>query len=185
MGQPNRFSDDDRRVAFERHVVPHLGVLLHVARSMTSREHDAEDLVQDTLARAFSGIEGFDGAHPRAWLFTIMRNTQINRVRKRRPELLADPDVSERLADAGSHESPEQAAEAAAFSRVVADAVGQLPERMAMVVELVDMDGLSYADAALALNIPVGTVMSRLHRARRKIRSRLIAEGLGPQGGTR
>jgi RNA polymerase sigma-70 factor (ECF subfamily) len=185
MGQPNRFSDDDRRAAFECHVVPQLGVLLHVARTMTTREHDAEDLVQDTLARAFSGIESFDGAHPRAWLFTIMRNTQINRVRKRRPELLDDPEASERLADTESHESPEQAAEAEAFSRVVTDAVGRLPERMAQVVELVDLDGLSYAEAALALNIPVGTVMSRLHRARRKIRNRLVAEGLGPQGGTR
>lgn len=185
MGQPSRLSDDDRQAAFERHVVPQLGVLLHVARTMTTREHDAEDLVQDTLARAYSGIDGFDGAHPRAWLFTIMRNTQINRVRRRRPELLDDPESSERLADTDSHESPEQAAEAEAFSRVVADAVGKLPERMSQVVDLVDLDGLSYAEAALALGIPVGTVMSRLHRARRKIRSRLIAEGLGPQGGTR
>lgn len=185
MGQPNRLTDDDRQAAFALHVVPQLGVLLHVARTMTTREHDAEDLVQDTLARAFSGIEGFDGAHPRAWLFTIMRNTQINRVRRRRPELLDDPESSERLADTDSLESPEQAAESEAFTRVVAEAIDRLPERMAQVVELVDLDGLSYAEAALALNIPVGTVMSRLHRARRKIRSRLVAEGLGPQGGAR
>jgi len=173
----------DRQKAFERFVVPELGVLLHVARTMTTREHDAEDLVQDTLIRAYQGIERFDGAHPRAWLFTIMRNAQVNRTRRRRPELLDDPESSESLADAETSQSPEQAAEAQAFAEAVAEALARLPERMAQVVELIDIDGLSYAEAASALNVPVGTVMSRLHRARKKIRDRLVAAGLGPQGG--
>jgi RNA polymerase sigma-70 factor (ECF subfamily) len=175
--------DDPRRQAFERFVVPELGVLLHVARTMTPRDADAEDLVQDTLLRAYQGIERFDGAHPRAWLFTIMRNAQMNRVRRRRPELLDDPDQAGAVVQVNDTTSPEDAAMARAFDEAVAEALGHLQPRMAEVVELVDMDGLTCAEAAEALGIPVGTVMSRLHRARRKIRGQLDKAGLAPRGG--
>ena len=174
-----------RQRAFDNFVVPELGVLLHVARTMAANEHDAEDLVQDTLYRAYQGIERFDGAHPRAWLFTIMRNAHVNRHRRQRPELLDDPATAEGVADTTDGRSPEEAAEARAFDDAVAAALSRLPEKLSRVVELVDLDGLSYAETAIALGIPVGTVMSRLHRARKKIRDRLNAAGLGPQGGTR
>ena len=75
-------------------------MLYRVARSITRNPTDAEDLVQDTLLRSYRAIDRFDGRHPRAWLLTIMRNAQINRVRRKRPELLRDPDTTmERLAD--------------------------------------------------------------------------------------
>ncbi|MGH9268240.1 MAG: sigma factor, partial [Acidimicrobiales bacterium] len=83
----------DRRLAFDRHVVPEIEVLLRVARTIVSRPADAEDLVQETLLRAYRGIKSFDGRHPRAWLLTIMRNAHVNSVRRRRPELLDDPDL--------------------------------------------------------------------------------------------
>ena len=173
-------NEHGRRQAFDRYVVPELGVLLHVARTMTPTDQDAEDLVQDTLLRAYQAIDRFDGAHCRAWLFTIMRNAQINRVRRKRPELLEDGEAID-AADEGS--GPEGAAEAQAFDEAVADALRQLPSRMAQVVELVDVDGLSCGEAASALGIPVGTVMSRLHRARRKIRDRLVRAGFAPTRG--
>lgn len=174
-----------RREAFERDVVPELGVLLHVARTMTPTAQDAEDLVQETLLRAYRGMGRFDGAHVRAWLFTIMRNAQLNRVRRKRPELLGDAHDADALAPVEGSPSPEAAAEARAFDEAVADSLRRLPARMAQVVELVDVDGLSCAEAAAALGVPAGTVMSRLHRARRKIRDRLQRAGFGPQGGSR
>jgi RNA polymerase sigma factor (sigma-70 family) len=85
---------DEQRDAFERYVLPETEVLLRVALSLTRRPADAEDLVQDTLIRAYRSIDRFDGAHPRAWLLTIMRNAHINNHRRRRPELLRDPEVT-------------------------------------------------------------------------------------------
>jgi RNA polymerase sigma-70 factor (ECF subfamily) len=183
MDQDPACRDAPRRQAFDRFVVPELGVLLHVARTMTRNESDAEDLVQDTLLRAYQGIERFDGAHPRAWLFTIMRNAQSSRVRRRRPELLDDADDAEAVVEADEATSPEDAALARAFDEAVADALVLLPVRMAQVVELVDIDALTCAEAATALGVPVGTVMSRLHRARRKIRVQLDKAGFAPRGG--
>jgi RNA polymerase sigma-70 factor (ECF subfamily) len=170
--------------AFARYVLPELDVLLRVALSLTRRPADAEDLVQDTLIRALHGIDGFDGAHPRAWLLTIMRNAQINQHRRRRPELLHDQDVAfERLVatEGEGYKTPEGLVVDKIFDSVVSDALAALPDRFHQVVTLVDVHGLSYAEAAEALGVPVGTVMSRLHRARARMRRRLIAAGLAPR----
>lgn len=168
--------------AFDRYVVPEMEVLLRVARSLTGRGADAEDLVQDTLLRAYNSIDRFDGRHPRAWLLTILRNTHINRNRRRRPVLLDDQDATlERLAaTAGTTdgETPEGLVVGAEFDAVISDALNSLPERYRQVVTLVDVEGLNYAEAAEALAVPVGTVMSRLHRARSRMRQRLAAAGL-------
>ncbi len=175
--------DDERqRNAFATHVVPEIDVLLRVARTLVPRPADAEDLVQDTLLRAYRSIDSFDGRHARAWLLTIMRNTQINRTRRRRPELLDDPEAAtERFDDEDERlRSPEAIVVGATFDAVVVDALDALPDRFRHVVELVDIDGLTYAEAAQAIGVPVGTVMSRLHRARTRIRSRLAAAGLAP-----
>jgi RNA polymerase sigma-70 factor (ECF subfamily) len=112
-----------------------------------------------------------------------MRNAQRNRVRRRRPELLDDAESAENMADAHGSASPEEAAQAEAFDHAVAQSLAVLPSKMAQVVELVDIDGLSGPEAAAALDIPVGTVMSRLHRSRRKIRDRLERLGYAPRGG--
>lgn len=183
-GRPAR-SEEERRNAFAAHVVPEIDVLLRVARTLVPRPADAEDLVQDTLLRAYRSIDSFDGRHSRAWLLTIMRNAQINRTRRRRPELLDDPDAElDRLADSpDSGGSPEAVVVGAAFDSVVADALDALPDRFRQVVELVDIEGLSYAEAAGVIGAPVGTVMSRLHRARARIRKRLAAAGLAPRRG--
>ena len=91
--------------AFERYVLPEIEVLLRVANSLTRNYAEAEDLVQDTLIRAYRGIDGFDGRHARAWLLTILRNTHINRNRRRRPELLRDPDAAtDRMISAASED---------------------------------------------------------------------------------
>ncbi|MBW3669189.1 MAG: sigma-70 family RNA polymerase sigma factor [Actinobacteria bacterium] len=175
-------SDERRRDAFAAYVLPEIDVLLRVARTLVPRPADAEDLVQDTLLRAFRSIESFDGRHPRAWLLTIMRNAEMNRTRRRRPELLDDPDSAERV----GHEenlaaSPEAAIVGETFDAVVVESLDALPDRFRRVVVLVDVDGLTYAEAAHLIGVPVGTVMSRLHRARTRIRERLAAAGLAPR----
>ena len=169
--------------AFERYVLPEVEVLLRVARSLTRNHADAEDLVQDTLIRAYKAIDRFDGRHPRAWLLTILRNTHINRNRRRRPELLRDPDTQlERLAQSPSDDArtrPDRVVDLQ-FDAEVEAALDSLSSTFAEVIELVDIDGLAYAEAAEVLNIPVGTVMSRLHRGRKKIREHLRRAGVAP-----
>ncbi|MGD9701205.1 MAG: RNA polymerase sigma factor [Acidimicrobiia bacterium] len=165
--------------AFEQYVLPEIEVLLRVAHSLTRDHAEAEDLVQDTLLRAYRGIAGFDGRHQRAWLLTILRNTHINRNRRRRPELLRDPDTAtERLAVA---EDRTDAIVDDDLDIEIVRALNSLDEPFRRVVELVDIDGLTYAEAAEVLDVPVGTVMSRLHRARSRIRDRLDRAGLAPR----
>jgi RNA polymerase sigma-70 factor (ECF subfamily) len=166
--------------AFARYVEPEVPVLYRVALTMAGQPADAEDLVQDTLVRAYRAIDRFDGAHPRAWLLTILRNTHRNRARVRMPALLHDERDTGLLDRAGDGRSAEDIVVDAQFEAVVADALTALPTMHRVVVQLVDVDGLTYAEAALALGVPRGTVMSRLHRARARIRTRLVAAGLVP-----
>lgn len=168
--------------AFARYVEPEVPVLYRVALTMAGQPADAEDLVQDTLVRAYRAIDRFDGAHPRAWLLTILRNTHRNRARTRIPALLHDDEQSAGFLDRGGDaRSAEDIVVDAQFEAVVADALAALPAVHRTVVQLVDVDGLTYAEAALALGVPRGTVMSRLHRARARIRIRLVAAGLVPR----
>lgn len=169
--------------AFERYVLPELEVMMRVAQSLTRNRADAEDLVQDTLVRAYKAIERFDGRFPRAWLLTILRNTHITRNRRRRPELLRDPDTQlERLAQSPETEEatrPDRFVDLE-FDADLEAALAGLSTPFAEVIELVDVDGLAYAEAAEVLGVPIGTVMSRLHRARKKIRGQLRRSGAAP-----
>lgn len=183
MEQPATDQVARRRAAFETHVLPELNVLLRVALSMTPQRVDAEDLVQDTLLRAWRSIDTFDGRHPRAWLLTVLRHAEINRHRRRRPELLDDPDAT--FERDGGHERSDSSAEEVVvgrtFDAAVEAALAAMPDAFRQVVMLVDVDGLTYAEAARVLDIPEGTVMSRLHRARKRIRDRLAVSGLAPR----
>ena len=168
-----------QNAAFNRYVVPEIEVLYRVARSITRNPTDAEDLVQDTMLRAYRAVDRFDGRHPRAWLLTIMRNAQINRVRRKRPELLQDPDTAvKRLQDDGSIQlGPEATVIEGMFDAAIESAVAALPDKFRSVIELIDIQGLSYQEAAEVLGVPTGTIMSRLHRARTRIRKHLESSG--------
>lgn len=153
--------------------------MLRVARSITGSTVEAEDVVQDTLIRAYRAIDRFDGAHPRAWLLTILRNAQHNRVRRRRPELLRDPAAAERSMRAmAADDDPAEEATRSAFDVAVRAALGSLSEPFRHTVELVDIDGLSCDEAARILGVAPGTVMSRLHRARMRMRAHLADAGI-------
>lgn len=169
----------DTQASFERHVLPELDVLYRTAWSLTRSDADAQDLVQDTLLRAYRAIDRFDGRYPRAWLLTIMRNANINRARKKKPDLLDDPDATfERSSDFADTDDPESLVVDPVFDSAVEHALDNLPDKFKEVVEMVDLNGLAYQEAADLLDIPVGTVMSRLHRARKRIRDHLEATGL-------
>lgn len=158
---------------FDAMVVPEIAVLWRAAVAITGNTHDAEDLMQDTLLRAYRFIDGFDGAHPRSWLLTILRNTNINRNRRQRPSLLATGEIPESSPRAAVVDSAEDHATRGHLDDRIEAALGGLSPKLGQVVNLVDIAGFTCDEAAVALGIPAGTVMSRLHRARRQIRAAL------------
>lgn len=177
--EPAPGGPQDGEAAFREFVVPEIDVLLRVALSVTRLAADAEDLVQDTLLRAYRSIDSFDGRHPRAWLLTILRNAQVNRTRRQRPGLLDDPDeVVRRLA---ADDDPRSDPETVVLDRLLDQHLGAalqgLPDRLRLPIELVDVDELSYDEAAAILGVPVGTLTSRLSRGRKRLRVSLERAG--------
>lgn len=182
MAQTSLRLPEDPEALFARYVVPELEVLLRVAVALSADQSDAEDLVQETLIRAYRAIDRFDGQHPRAWLFTIMRNAQRGSARRRRPWLLAEQSEADLIPDPSRDHQPEEVVLDRALEAAILEALAHLPRRFAQVVRLIDVGGLTYAEAARALGIPTGTVMSRLHRGRSRMRDRLGKSGLLPWG---
>jgi RNA polymerase sigma-70 factor (ECF subfamily) len=176
-------TEQERARAFRDYVEPEIEVMLRVARSLTGNPTDAEDLVQESLLRAFRGLDGFDGRHPRAWLLTIVRRTNINMHRRRRPDPVDDWDLVRDARPAfGAAETPsaEDAVLDGTLSEQLSTAVAELDPKFRATLILVDVHDLSYAEAAAVLGVPIGTVMSRLSRARDRVRRRLGPAALTP-----
>jgi len=170
--------------AFRTYVEPELEVLLRVARTLTGSACDAEDLVQETLIRAWRSVDRFDGRHPRAWLFTILRNTNLNMNRRQRPFAVEDPATLSRARPAFGPvpaPGPEDEALRPYLPDVLDRAVNALDNRFRTVLLLIDVDQLTYAEAAEVLEVPVGTVMSRLSRARHRVRAYVREQERGRQ----
>lgn len=166
---------------FETTALPHLEGVSRFALSLTRNEAEADDLVQETFLRAFKGWHTFvPGTDCRRWLFTICRNTFVRlRTRKQLPidELGGDPDA---LPAAAGHAEAVRLGLGALFDRIevrpaIEAAVARLPEPHHSILVLVDLEGLTYEEAAEVLEVPVGTVRSRLFRARRHVQDDLIA----------
>lgn len=168
---------------FERDVLPYRSSLQRSAYRLTHHTQDAEDLVQETLARACAGYHHFrPGTNLRAWLHRILENTFISGYRKRQREPLVVIGDSEQLCAIQSpvhHPAATRSAEDQALARMPADeltsALRALPEEFRLVVYLIDVEGLSYRETAAVMGTPIGTVMSRLHRGRTSLRSQLLA----------
>lgn len=177
-----------RRRAFALVVEPEIEVMLRVARGITRNAVDAEDLVQEALVRAFCGLDGFDGRHPRAWLLTILRRTHLNMQRRQRPIVVEDAELAHASRPAFGPTrslSAEEAYVSEELDGPLAAALQALDPRFRSAVVLVDVHDLSYAEAAAVLGVPVGTVMSRLSRARERLRSALAPHLTLPRGETR
>ncbi len=170
-------SDDaGRHESFREFVEPEIEILLRVARGMTGSDADSEDLVQETLVRAYRGLHRFDGRHPRAWLLTILRHTNINLHRRQRPLVVEDGELQRASRPAfgsGTLPSAEDAVMDLELDATLDTAIRALGPKFRSALILVDVHDLSYAEAAAALGVPVGTVMSRLSRARDRVRRQL------------
>jgi RNA polymerase sigma-70 factor (ECF subfamily) len=165
--------------AFRCHVEPEIEVLLRVAYTLTGSWPDAEDVVQETLIRAWRALDRFDGAHPRAWLLTILRHAHLNSLRRHRPDVVADVAAASGARPAFgalAEPSPEERVIEVTFGAEVERALAALDPRFRTVLLLVDVDQLSYAEVAEVLGVPLGTVMSRLSRARDRVRRQLRTE---------
>lgn len=176
-------SDETSVRRFEELIVPEMAFLARVARSMSRSAPEAEDLAQDTLVKAFAAIDRFDGRHPRAWLARIARNTAINRDQRNR-EFLSDEGDVEPEQEPGLVSDPEEIVLDAQVDDDLRAALADLPPAFRVVLQLVDVEGLSYQEAADALEVPLGTIMSRLHRARTRVRNSLVGTPL-EHGGKR
>jgi RNA polymerase sigma-70 factor (ECF subfamily) len=165
------------REAFEADVLPQLDSLYRLALRLTTDPSRAEDLVQDTVLKAFRSWQSFQpGTSIRSWLFTILRNTFINDYRRRQREPIPmDLDAAESLATfrAAEDEDPEGTYFNQIVDAKVLEAIDALPEDFREVLVLSDVENMSYAEIARMLSLPVGTVKSRLFRARRLLQKAL------------
>jgi RNA polymerase sigma-70 factor (ECF subfamily) len=175
-------TDDALRERFERDVLPLLPSLYGAAMRMTRDPTDAEDLLQDTYLRAYRGFAGFkEGTNLKAWLYRILTNSFINTYRKkqREPQTVDGPeDIDEwYLYDRLGGRSVEASAENEVLDQIpdadVKAALESLSENFRLAVLLADVEGFSYKEIAEIMDVPIGTVMSRLHRGRKALEKAL------------
>jgi RNA polymerase sigma-70 factor, ECF subfamily len=178
--EARRLADDAReRVRFEEEALDLADQVYRVARGLVNSKEEAEDLVQETYARAFRSWRSFTpGTNLRAWLLRILTNLNIDRRRRvqRSPDMQSleerDYYLYDRLEATSGDKGEERVIERLSQDNIV-DALAEVPHDFRDVVVLVDIGDFSYADAAQILDIPVGTVMSRLHRGRRILKKEL------------
>jgi RNA polymerase sigma-70 factor, ECF subfamily len=176
-------ANDDVRTGFERAVAPLLDDLHRQARGLTRNAADAEDLVQDTMLKAYGAFGSWGpDSHLKAWLFRIMRNLWIDDYRRslRRPDEWLTADVTERARDSPLHQHGagrdfvEARFVVSAQCACVREAMRELPEALRRALYFAYIEGFRYQEIADLEGVPVGTVMSRLYRARRVLRRLLI-----------
>lgn len=188
MGMNQKNKRSDAVTQFEQIVMPHLDAAYNLARWLTRNDHDAEDLVQMAFARALKFFDGYQGGNPRAWLLTIVRNTFYTMIRDKQHEH-GDVDFDE-----ATHSSPDESAYGVGSnpeaivtgqdtSRVVQEALEKLPNNFREMIILKEIEELSYKEIADIAGIPIGTVMSRLARARKLMVAYLDKLGMGAKDG--
>jgi RNA polymerase sigma-70 factor (ECF subfamily) len=177
----SRAATEDLESRFETEAMPYIDGMYAAAFRLTRNAADAEDLIQETFLRAYRGFHQFEpGTNLKAWLYRILMNTFINIYRKkqREPQTISEDEVEDwylysKIADGGA----EPSAEAEVLEKIpdedVQEALMALPEQFRTAVLLADIEGFSYKEIAEIMDVPIGTVMSRLHRGRKALEKRL------------
>jgi len=169
---------DDRTVGFEQTFLPHLGAAYNLARWLVRNDQDAEEVVQEAYLRAFEAYANFRGQAAKAWLLAIVRNTSFSRLRRAVTVGEAtefDEEIHTPLAMASD---PESLALAEAESRQLTAALEALPEEYREAIVMRELEEMSYKEIAAVTDVPIGTVMSRLARARERLREEMRARGV-------
>jgi RNA polymerase sigma-70 factor (ECF subfamily) len=172
----------DHRTRFEADAIPYMRQMFPAALRLTQERCDAEDLIQETFARAYQKFDQFiPGTNLRGWLYTIMVRTFYGmcRTRTRRPAEVLAAEVYDSADGHDSLVAPARSAESEALSGVsdsaIMAALSELPSSFKTVIYLADIEGYQYGDIAEMMGTPLGTVMSRIHRGRQMLRARLLA----------
>lgn len=174
-GTQDSLSGLDDNARFRSVVMPHIDEAYRLAHWLTGNRTDAEDVVQDASLRAFRAIREFAGGNPRAWLLSIVRNTAYSWLRKNRPatvvtvEDLAAVELEQANPSDPNSDTPEAALIAKVDTEQLRAAIAALPSPFRETLVLRDVEGLDYREIAEATEVPIGTVMSRLARARRRL----------------
>ena len=169
----NPLLEEHRREEFEASLLPHLAAAYNLARWLVRNDHDAEDVVQESYLRACKFFNGFHGGDGRAWLLTIVRNTCYTWFQQNRPR-----ELTQSLDDAAGNiesdaPSPEAELLKSADRTLVSTALEELPLEFREILVLREMEGMSYKEISDISGIPLGTVMSRLARARKRLQQSL------------
>jgi RNA polymerase sigma factor (sigma-70 family) len=171
---------DSRRARFEAQVLPHLDAAYRFARWLSRSAVDADDLVQDAVLRAFRGFDGLRGANTKAWLLTIVRNCHSTSFKQqRRAEMMPlsegdDPESGALLVEEAA--GPEAEAIQADDRRSLDAVMQTLPQEYREILILREIEDMDYREIAQVINTPIGTVMSRLARARAALKKRWLAQ---------
>lgn len=176
--------EETRAVRFEQVVLPHLPAAYNLARWLVRNDQDAEDVVQEAYLRAFKFFDGYRGGESRSWLLTIVRNSCYSWLQRNRARELTDPiddSHEEALIDFAN---PELRLLRQADAQMVREALAGLPLEFREVMVMREMEELSYKEIAAIADLPIGTVMSRLARGRKRLYSLLaIRMGIATTGG--
>jgi len=186
------YSEKDKKIVFDSELMPHVDSMYNFAYKLTLSEYDAKDLVQDTYLKAFRFINSFErGTNAKAWLFKIMKNSFINDFRKKnkQPAKVDYQEVENIYNSEGTDDNITIDLRTETMQDKIGDevtnAINSLGTDFRMVIILCDLEGFTYEEMAKILDIPVGTVRSRLHRARNILKGKLqgYAQSMGYKGG--
>jgi len=173
-------ADQTKAGRFEEIALPHLAAAYNLARWLVHNDHDAEDLVQEAFLRAFRSFGGYYGGNSRSWLLTIVRNTCYTWLQNNRVLHVAEP-IDDNLDELGlDFADPEMLLLQSVDVQIVRQALQELPVEFREVVVLRELEGFSYKEIAGVVDLPLGTVMSRLARGRKRLHA-LLARRLGKE----
>jgi RNA polymerase sigma-70 factor (ECF subfamily) len=175
QGNQGEGAQEHELASFEAMMLPHMDAAHNLARWLLRNEQDAQDIVQEAYLRAFKSFSGFHGSNGRAWLLTIVRNTAYTLLKKNRAVDLTTTFDEEIHAVGQESTSPATILEHAEDAELIKNAMEELPVEFREILTLRHQESLSYAEIGEILKIPIGTVMSRLARARGKLKEYLAA----------